>query len=78
MDIYQSDDYNVVFDMTSSNTFASLLNIGRTFFVCVLLLITSMLFSNDIESTALEPLQEMFDTVRKIAINPLNALREIE
>ncbi len=54
------------------------MNIGRTFFVCILLVFTTMLFSRDLENAAIGPLEEMFDTVRKIAIHPLNALREIE
>jgi hypothetical protein len=33
------------------------------------------MFSNDIEFAAISPLEEMFDTIRKIAIHPLNALR---
>lgn len=37
-----------------------------------------MLFSNDLEFAAIAPLEEMFDTVKKIAQHPLNALREIE
>ncbi len=54
------------------------MSIGRTIFVCILLIITTMLFSNDLEFAAIAPLEEMFDTVKKIAQHPLNALREIE
>ena len=58
-------------------TLNSQLNIGRTLFVCVLLIISTLLFSRDVEIYALEPLENMFDTVKKIALNPLNAIREI-
>jgi hypothetical protein len=36
-----------------------------------------MFFSNDLEFAAIAPLEDMFETVKKIAIHPLNALREI-
>jgi len=51
------------------------MNIGRTFFVCILLIVSTMLFSNDLEFAAIAPLEDMFDTVKKIAVHPLNALR---
>lgn len=51
------------------------MNIGRTLFVCIMLILTTLFFSNDLEFAAIAPLEEMFDTVRKIAIHPLNALR---
>lgn len=54
------------------------MNIGRTLFVCILLIVSTMLFSNDLEFAAIAPLEDMFDTVKKIAVHPLNALREIE
>jgi hypothetical protein len=51
------------------------MNIARTIFVCIILIFTTLFFSNDLEFAAIAPLEDMFDTVRKIAINPLNALR---
>lgn len=44
----------------------------------LLIIITTIFFSSDLEFTAIAPLEDMMDTVRKIAIHPLNAIREIE
>ena len=38
----------VVFDQTNTNILSSQLNIGRTLFVCVLLIASTLLFSRDI------------------------------
>lgn len=78
IDIYETDFYTVAFDISTYNKLVAIFNISRTFFVCALLIFTTMLFSNDLEFAAIAPLEEMFDTVRKIAVHPLNALREIE
>lgn len=79
----RSDDINLVmsdgctfaYDITQYNIYVSYFNIGRTIFVCLLLIITTIFFSSDLEFTAIAPLEEMMETVRKIAINPLNAIR---
>jgi hypothetical protein len=78
LDIYSDTGYTVAFDISWYNKEVSIMNIGRTIFVCLLLIITTMLFSNDLEFAAIAPLEDMFETVKKIAIHPLNALREIE
>jgi hypothetical protein len=78
IDVYAGTGYIVGFDISWYNKEISMMNIGRTFFVCILLIVTTMLFSNDLEFAAIAPLEDMFDTVKKIAIHPLNALREIE
>lgn len=66
------------YDITWYNQEIAIMNISRTFFVCVLLIISTILFASDLEFAAIAPLEEMFDTVKKIAVHPLNALREIE
>ena len=79
----RSDDINLVegtgytfaYDISQYNKYVSYFNIGRTIFVCLLLIITTIFFSSDLEFTAIAPLEDMMETVRKIAINPLNAIR---
>ena len=79
----RSDDINLVeingntfaYDTSQYNIYVSYFNIGRTIFVCLLLIITTIFFSSDLEFTAIAPLEDMMETVRKIAINPLNAIR---
>ena len=54
------------------------MNIGLTLFVCVLLITMVIVFIHDVEVEALEPLENMINTVKKISENPLNAITEIE
>ena len=42
-----------IFDKTDSDILGSQLNLGRTLFVCLLLMISTLLFSNDVEHYAL-------------------------
>lgn len=78
LDVYTDTGYIVAYDISWYNKEISYMNIGRTLFICILLIISTILFSNDIEYAAIAPLEDMFETVKKIAIHPLNALREIE
>lgn len=77
MTLISGDGYTFGYDTSYYNKQVSYFNIGRTVFVCLLLIITTIFFSSDLEFTAIAPLEEMMDTVRKIAIHPLNAIREI-
>ena len=56
----------------------SKLNMGRTVFVCILLITFSLLFTRDVEEFALEPLENMITTVKRISENPLQAILAIE
>lgn len=67
-----------IFESSGTATLTAQCNIGRTLFVCLVLIISTLLFSRDIEVYALEPLENMFETVSKIAMNPLGAIMEIE
>lgn len=77
MTLVDGDGYTFGYDTSFYNKQVSYFNIGRTTFVCLLLIITTIFFSSDLEFTAIAPLEDMMDTVRKIAIHPLNAIREI-
>lgn len=77
MTLISGDGYTFGYDVSYYNKQVSYFNIGRTVFVCLLLIITTIFFSSDLEFTAIAPLEDMMDTVRKIAIQPLNAIREI-
>ena len=79
----RSDDINLIsgegytfgYDISNYNKIVAAFNIARTIFVCFLLITTTIFFSSDLEFTAIAPLEDMMETVRKIAINPLNAIR---
>lgn len=68
----------VIFDSTEQDSLTSKLNMGRTVFVCVLLVTFSLLFTRDVEEFALEPLENMITTVKRISENPLQAIIAIE
>lgn len=68
----------VVFESTYTESLTAKLNIGRTLFVCLILIVSTLLFARDLDTIALEPLENMFETVGKIALNPLEAIKEIE
>ena len=44
------------YDLSWYNTCVALMNIGRTIFICILLILTTMFFSNDLEFAAIAPL----------------------
>jgi len=74
----ENTNSTIVYDQTDEATLQSQLNIGRTIFVCILLIALSMLFSRDVEVQALEPIENMINTVKRISCNPLQAIKEIE
>lgn len=47
---------------------------ARTVFVCIVLAVSSVLFSNDANHLVLEPIEQMIIKVKKIAENPLTAV----
>jgi class 3 adenylate cyclase len=78
INLVTGDSYTFAYDISQYNQYVAMFNICRTFFVCILLILTTIFFSSDLEFTAIAPLEEMMEIVRKIALNPLNAIREIE
>lgn len=75
INIVSGDGYTFAYDISWYNKQVSYFNIGRTLFVTLLIIITTIFFSSDLEFTAIAPLEDMMDTVRKIAVHPLNAIR---
>jgi len=51
----------------------SILNITRTLFVCIVLAIASIFFTNDANRLVLTPIERMLEKVKLIAKNPLAA-----
>ena len=75
IELMEGPGYTIGYDISWYNTQVAYFNIGRTVFVCLLLIITTIFFSHDLDVTAVAPLEDMMETVRKIAVNPLNAIR---
>lgn len=54
--IDSNSNATAIYDITPTNILSSQLSIGRTLFVCILLVVSTLLFSRDVEQHALEPL----------------------
>lgn len=61
------------YSMKSSTTLEAVLSIARTIFVCIVLSIASIFFTNDANRLVLSPLERMLEKVKLIAKNPLAA-----
>ena len=72
-----STNATAIYNTTPTNILSSQLSIGRTLFVCILLIVSTLLFSRDVELHALEPLENMITTVKNISNDPIHAIREI-
>jgi hypothetical protein len=62
-----------VFDSRSNSRLLAGLSLGRTFFVCVILTLGSILFRKDASDVIIGPLLVMIEKIRRIADNPLEA-----
>lgn len=67
-----------VFNLKSQSALQAGMNMLKTFFICMVLSIGSIMFSKDANELVLEPLENMIQTVRNIANNPLKAVQEEE
>jgi class 3 adenylate cyclase len=64
-----------VFDRRAGSEFEALLNTLQTLFICLLLGIGSMTFSNDANKLVLAPIERMISKLDRIRNDPLQALR---
>ena len=67
-----------VFNIKSQASLQSGVNMLKTFFICIVLTISSVLLSKDTNDTIIEPLENMIQTVKNISKNPLTAIQESE
>lgn len=75
-----SSDFSIIaiFDFTSRTHLEAWLNISRTVFVCLVLVVSSIYLTKDAQELVIEPIENMLDIVRKISENPLKAVQEEE
>lgn len=64
-----------VFDRRSGSKFEAMLNTFQTLFICLLLGVGSMTFSNDANKLVLAPIERMISKLDRIRNNPLEALK---
>ena len=74
---YEYYSYSVV-DISSQSSLQAGINMIKTFFICLVLTIGSVMFSKDTNTIILEPLENMIRTVKNISKNPLQAIQEEE
>ena len=67
-----------VVDMSSQTSLQAGLNMLNTFFICLVLAVSSILLSKDTNELVIEPLENMIQTVKDISTNPLTAVQNAE
>jgi class 3 adenylate cyclase len=67
-----------IFSLKSQVDLQAGINMLKTFFICIVLTVGSIMFSKDTNKIVLEPLENMIITVKNIAKNPLLAVQEEE
>jgi len=58
--------------------FDSLLNILKTIFICVVLVIAIIFFNKDVNNYALKPIERMIEKVNEFATDPIMAWQKIK
>jgi class 3 adenylate cyclase len=67
-----------VFDNTSSSRLASILNIIKTIFICMVLSGGAICFNKDTSEMVLEPIESMIKKIEDISKNPIEAMQNNE
>lgn len=75
---YSGDDYVAIYDDRQNTQLGAGLSIGRTLFICLVLTVAAMCFSNTANALVINPIENMIEKVKKIATNPLEAAQEEE
>ena len=68
-----STTFTCIYSTRYENKINSVLSIGRTTFVCIVLAIASIYFSHDATVLVLNPIERMLEKVKMLAKNPLAA-----
>jgi class 3 adenylate cyclase len=67
-----------IFDNTSSSRLASILNIIKTIFICMVLSGGAICFNKDTSEMVLEPIESMIKKIEDISKNPIEAMQNNE
>jgi nitrate/nitrite-specific signal transduction histidine kinase len=65
------DNLMAIFDLREDTKLEAGLNIAKTVFVCIVLTLGAMIFTNDANELVLIPIERMVERVKRIAKNPL-------
>lgn len=72
-DAKQQNTLTAILNQNANNRIGALFSISKTVFVCLVLLLMLHLFSNDIDSLIVEPIEGMMDKLMKMAKDPESA-----
>lgn len=77
-EIKEGSDFEAIYSIKQFNQYESMINIGRTIMVCLLLTISSYIINKDAEILVLEPIERMIERIRIVAKNPMALCSEEE
>ena len=60
--------------MRADTRFSAGLNMARTIFVCIVLVLAALMFNNDTNNLVLVPIERMMGRVSEIAKDPIKAI----
>lgn len=84
---YRYDEYDIavssydsnaqmIYSVVSTNKLLSVMNISRTLFIMILLLVGSLMFNSDANKLVLDPIERMSEKVKLLASNPLGVIND--
>ena len=71
-------NYVAIYDISSTNQLKAILSIMNTLFVCVILVMGTLIFASHCNALVINPVEQMIQKVSRIAENPLAAAQEEE
>ena len=77
VDTLAEGEYSIaaIYDISQEFNFNSYLGIGRTVFVCLVLMLAAIFFGKNANELVLRPIENMVQKVRRISHNPIHANR---
>ena len=66
-------EFDVFYSIKAKSELESIISLCRTIFICIVLAIGSIYFSQDANNLVLDPIERMLEKVKFIAKNPLAA-----
>lgn len=66
-------NFHSIYDMQKLDQVEAIINICRTVFVCIVLIMASIFFTKDAQNLVVDPLERMIEKVKLICKNPLAA-----
>ena len=70
------NSFEGIIDLTKRTQLSAGLNLSRTVLVCIVLTISALMFSKDVNDLALRPIEKMIEKINIIAQNPLASQHE--